>query len=142
LFTGSKLYSNAEGGIYDSPILTTFAEEGPEAAIPLDGSARAVGLWTRAGEILGTITETGDTSTQERLSVIRTDESRDTRILHDVIGGVTNNSQNVSITFNPSVTIQGSATKEDVQGALSLTLDELRNMINEIQRENQRVSFR
>jgi TP901 family phage tail tape measure protein len=142
LFTGSKLYSNAEGGIYDSPILTTFAEEGPEAAIPLDGSARAVGLWTRAGEILGTITETGGTSTQERLSVIRTDESRDTRILHDVIGGVTNNSQNVSITFNPSVTIQGSATKEDVQGALSLTLDELRNMINEIQRENQRVSFR
>lgn len=33
--------------------LTTFAEESAEAAIPLDGSARAVGLWQRAGEILG-----------------------------------------------------------------------------------------
>lgn len=50
----AKVFHNAEGGIYQKgAFLTTFAEEGPEAAIPLDGSQRAVGLWKRAGEILG-----------------------------------------------------------------------------------------
>ncbi len=46
--------SNAKGGIYKKgAFLTTFAEESDEAAIPLDGSARAIGLWRMAGEILG-----------------------------------------------------------------------------------------
>lgn len=51
---GNKIASNASGGIYrKGAFLTTFAEEGPEAAIPLDGSDRAIGLWRMAGEILG-----------------------------------------------------------------------------------------
>lgn len=51
---GSAIAHNAAGGIYNKgAFLTTFAEEGPEAAIPLDGSPRAMGLWQRAGEILG-----------------------------------------------------------------------------------------
>lgn len=46
--------SNARGGIYrKGAFLTTFAEESDEAAIPLDGSARAIGLWRMAGRILG-----------------------------------------------------------------------------------------
>ncbi|MGL5270183.1 MAG: phage tail tape measure protein [Selenomonadaceae bacterium] len=50
----AQVYANAAGGIYNrGSFLTTFAEESAEAAIPLDGSARAVGLWQRAGEILG-----------------------------------------------------------------------------------------
>ncbi|MDO4301785.1 MAG: phage tail tape measure protein [Clostridia bacterium] len=44
---------NAKGGIVERPILTTFAEEGPEAAIPLDGSERAKRLWVTAGRRLG-----------------------------------------------------------------------------------------
>lgn len=43
----------AAGGIFNKGSFLTFAEESAEAAIPLDGSARAVGLWRRAGEILG-----------------------------------------------------------------------------------------
>lgn len=51
---GNKIASNAEGGIYGKgAFLTTFAEEGPEAAIPLDGSARALSLWRQAGEMMG-----------------------------------------------------------------------------------------
>jgi hypothetical protein len=45
------------------------------------------------------------------------------------------------VNYNPEITIQGNASKEDVQSAMSLSLDELRNMILEIQRENNRVSF-
>ncbi len=41
----------AKGGIATSPSI--FGEAGPEMAIPLDGSQRSVGLWAKAGEMLG-----------------------------------------------------------------------------------------
>lgn len=44
---------HAEGGIFNRPHLAWFAEAGPEAAIPLDGSRRALGLWAQAGQALG-----------------------------------------------------------------------------------------
>ncbi|WP_051650232.1 phage tail tape measure protein [Selenomonas sp. AB3002] len=51
---GSEIPANARGGIYrKGAFLTTFAEESPEAAIPLDGSQRAFALWQKAGEMLG-----------------------------------------------------------------------------------------
>ena len=49
-----NVYENATGGIYGKgAFLTTFAESSAEAAIPLDGSPRAVSLWSQAGEMLG-----------------------------------------------------------------------------------------
>ncbi|MDD4599619.1 hypothetical protein SDC9_04136 [bioreactor metagenome] len=46
--------TNASGGIYSKgAFLTTFAENSAEAAIPLDGSPRALSLWQQAGEMLG-----------------------------------------------------------------------------------------
>lgn len=50
-----KLQHNAKGNIITKPIITSFAEEGPEAAIPLDGSPRSVDLWYMAGQIMGLI---------------------------------------------------------------------------------------
>ena len=51
---GQEISANAQGGIYrKGAFLTTFAEDSAEAAIPLDGSPRAIGLWQKAGEILG-----------------------------------------------------------------------------------------
>jgi len=50
----NQIYANAAGGIYGKgSFLTTFAEEGAEAAIPLDGSPRALSLWQKAGDMLG-----------------------------------------------------------------------------------------
>ena len=46
--------ANARGGIYQrGAFLTTFAEDSAEAAIPIDGSARAANLWRQTGEMLG-----------------------------------------------------------------------------------------
>lgn len=46
----------ASGGIFPKgEFLTTFAEEGPEAAIPLDGSPRSVAIWQQAGQMLGVL---------------------------------------------------------------------------------------
>lgn len=53
-FSYADVAANANGGIYGKgAFLTTFAEESAEAAIPLDGSPRAIGLWQQAGQALG-----------------------------------------------------------------------------------------
>ena len=52
--TAGQVAANAKGGIYSKgAFLTTFAEESPEAAIPIDGSKRAKNLWIRTGQMLG-----------------------------------------------------------------------------------------
>lgn len=126
-----EIMQNAEGGIYNTPILTTFAEKGPEAAVPLDGSDRAKSIWMRAGEILGLIPQ----------------GNRDQSILAGVSGGTQerNVEKSIQIYFNPPITIQGNASKEDVQEALSWCVEEMREMIvdvmDEVQRERDRRSF-
>lgn len=46
--------ANAEGGLYNrGSFLTTFAENYPEAAIPIDSSARSRSLWLETGDMLG-----------------------------------------------------------------------------------------
>jgi hypothetical protein len=47
--------AHAEGGIFDTPHYGVFAEAGPEAFIPLDGSDHAKSIWQKAGEALGVI---------------------------------------------------------------------------------------
>jgi TP901 family phage tail tape measure protein len=51
--TAVNLPAHADGGIFTRPHIAWFAEKGPEAAIPLDGSPRALSIWAKAGEILG-----------------------------------------------------------------------------------------
>lgn len=51
---GIDISENAIGGIYKKgAFLTTFAENSPEAAIPINGSARAASLWRQTGEMMG-----------------------------------------------------------------------------------------
>lgn len=51
---GGDAKENYAGGIYPKgSFLTWFAEKSPEAAIPIDGSQRAISLWQRVGQMLG-----------------------------------------------------------------------------------------
>lgn len=51
---------NYKGGIYNhGAFLTWFAEKSPEAAIPIDGSDRAINLWQQTGAMLGVYPGTG-----------------------------------------------------------------------------------
>lgn len=50
----TSIEENAQGGIYGrGAFLTTFAEDSAEAAIPLDGSSRALSLYRQTGKLLG-----------------------------------------------------------------------------------------
>ena len=54
--TAAPVAANAKGGIYNrGAFLTTFAEKSPEAAIPIDSSDRAKGLWLSVGRMLGMV---------------------------------------------------------------------------------------
>lgn len=47
------LSGHADGGIFTKPHIARFAEKGAEAAIPIENTPRALGLWTRTGEMAG-----------------------------------------------------------------------------------------
>lgn len=50
---GTNMPGHADGGIFTVPHVAWFAEDGPEAAIPLDRSRNAIDLWEKTGELLG-----------------------------------------------------------------------------------------
>ena len=110
------VFQNAEGGIWNKPILTTFAEKGPEAAIPIDGSRNAISLWEQTGRLLGM------DSVLDRA---------------DIGGG-----QSPSIEYKPTLQFYGSAPdKEDLTAALRVSQDEFEEMMARYIKTHGRVSF-
>lgn len=107
---------NAAGGIYNrGAFLTTFAEEGPEAAIPLDGSRRAVNLWAEAGARLG--------------------------MLGNAPARTSGTAGNITVDFRPQVTIQGNADGAVVQQAMAITMQQLRRMLADMANNGRRLSY-
>ena len=113
---GGDVAHNAAGGLYGKgAFLTTFAENSPEAAIPIDGSNRAKSLWARTGEMLGVQPSTG--------------------------GGF-------SMSFNPTITIQGGADADTV-GQMNSALQDLKEQMqaeferrfNAMQQQGRRLSY-
>ncbi|MBE5917816.1 MAG: phage tail tape measure protein [Pseudobutyrivibrio ruminis] len=115
---------NANGGIINSTELSWLAEDGPEAVIPLDGSENALSLWQRVGQLLG----------------VRTDRAGDALAALSNSSN-TSNGQGIQVNFSPNIVIQGNASKEEVSSALTMSIDQLREMLDEIKREDSRVSF-
>lgn len=108
---------NAEGGIYrKGAFLTTFAENSPEAAIPLNGSSRAVSLWTQTGQSLGVLPRASN-------------------------GIASGHGGNVSVEFRPVINISGNADESTVQRVMALSMDELRRMLLNLQRDERRLSY-
>ena len=104
---------NAAGGIYGKgAFLTTFAEESPEAAIPLDGSRRAISLWQQAGQILGMLPDGSE-------------------------GG--SSTQNISISI--PVTVNGTADGAAISSMQSSIEAAVRRALADIRHQEGRVSF-
>lgn len=109
--------ANAAGGIYNrGSFLTTFAEDSPEAAIPIDGSQRALGLWQETGRRLGALNASG--------------------IVPQKSG-----TRSTTINFAPQITIQGNADKSTMESAMKDAVSDLRRMLKDIQRDERRLSY-
>lgn len=109
--------ANAAGGIYNQgSFLTTFAEDSPEAAIPIDGSRRALGLWQETGRRLGALNASG-------------------------IAPQKSGTRSTTINFAPQITIQGNADKSTMENAMKDAVSDLRRMLKDIQRDERRRSY-
>lgn len=97
---------HADGGIFDTPHVAWFAEEGPEAAIPLDGSDRAIDLWERTGRLMGLYDEPLETP--------------DGSYSSDDIGIVNNGDRTITIEIKGvgSLTVNRSMSRDDVIDAI------------------------
>ena len=158
---GGSVSHNAEGGIYrKGAFLTTFAEDSAEAAIPLDGSGRAVSLWRQAGELLGILPkDTGDiqrTAQAAKDSAIPIPSIMDMvdalppeiSTIAEVISPPTEAEMaaapvayeppsmggDIEVNFNPQITIQGNADS----GTVSQMGDMLSKLKAELMREVRR----
>lgn len=109
--------ANAAGGIYNrGSFLTTFAEDSPEAAIPIDGSRRALGLWQETGRRLGALNASG-------------------------IAPQKSGTRSTTINFALQITIQGNADKSTMESAMKDAVSDLRRMLKDIQRDERRLSY-
>lgn len=109
--------ANAAGGIYNQgSFLTTFAEDSQEAAIPIDGSRRALGLWQETGRRLGALNASG-------------------------IAPQKSGTRSTTINFAPQITIQGNADKSTMESAMKDAVSDLRRMLKDIQRDERRLSY-
>lgn len=109
--------ANAAGGIYNQgSFLTTFAEDSPEAAIPIDGSRRALGLWQETGRRLGALNASG-------------------------IAPQKSGTRSTTINFAPQITIQGNADKSTMENAMKDAMSDLKRMLQDLQRDERRLSY-
>lgn len=70
---GANIQANAKGNIVKSPIITAFAEDGPEAAIPINDKPRSKALWLETGRLMGMInTDIGNNSASKSMQIEQT----------------------------------------------------------------------
>lgn len=142
--TNNNIAHNAKGSIITKPTLSWFAEDGPEAAIPLDGSERAKSLWIEAGQILGMYkNETeGLTMMSQAEQMMNTDSSASASSKSlKMLEGTSDNSTCNSITYAPQITITGNASKEDVEAASQTAQEKFEEMMERYLRNQSRISF-
>ncbi len=152
------IYQNALGGIYDSEILTTVAEKGAEAIIPLDGSERGKSLWYQAGKMLGMFghfpgSGSGQAINTSLSSPVFPSMERDRILYESLVFGPDQNSasgstsqdpsgtQPITITYSPNITIQGNADKTVVTQALDLSQQKFNQMMENYLRGKKRTAF-
>lgn len=129
-----RLIGHADGGIFNVPHVAWFAEDGPEAAIPLDGSSNAISLWQKVGMLLGVL---DGGMTRSRGSELYNEISS-----YETTNNTTNeSSESKQFVFSPKITIEGNASREDVDSALSLSMEQFRDMMEQYIAERNRVSF-
>lgn len=134
---GAEIAANAQGGIYrKGAFLTTFAEEGPEAAIPLDGSKRAKDLWYTAGNMLGLVPDNQSSDKGNYWNILD-----NLPVGSSTTNNTENNSVNQPINISIPVTVNGNADSNTV-GAIQGNIENIvRKVLADISDRQRRVSL-
>lgn len=132
--------SNATGGIYNrGAFLTTFAENSPEAAIPIDGSGRAIELWQRTGEMLGIGSDEGNNVTNQ-LSPLSTNNT--TNQLSSLKTSTSKNiSNSINVNYSPQYYLNSNNNIASLEDTKHDDLNKLREMLFKLQNDNRRLAY-
>lgn len=128
-----KLPGYAKGDIIEKPTLATFAEDCPEAAIPLNGSSRSKQLWKIAGERLGLFHDQNTASFDIGYNIKTFNEQ--------TVPAIAGNSQVQPIEINYHVTIKGNASQADIQKATTMSQQEFDRMMKTYQKNYGRTTM-
>ena len=115
--TRFPINQRANGGLATRPEITWFAENGPEMAIPIDGSRNAISLWEQTGRLLG---------------------------MNSVLDGLDLNSvsSGPTIEYSPTLQFYGEApSRNDLEDALKVSQDEFDILMDRYFKTHRRVSF-
>ena len=135
---GSKPAKHAAGGIFNQATLLPsvnganhiVGEAGPEAILPLQS------LWNNLSSTL----TPGFTTLNDKLNVLANKLLTNGSANSSGSGGAVDGGQQ-PIIFSPQITIQGNASKEDVEDALTMSQQQFEQMYNRMMKQKQRVAF-
>ena len=129
--SAKNLPGHAEGGIFDTPHIAAFAEKGPEAVVPLDGSQKAISIWQEAGKILGAYEKNSYSRIYESLS------QKGPRSDSAVPAGAGYERG----AFQPVINIYGNTNREDINNGLMMTFEKWKEYMERYEDGRRRVSF-
>lgn len=129
--SAKNLPGHAEGGIFDTPHIAAFAEKGPEAVVPLDGSQKAISIWQEAGKILGAYEKNSYSRIYESLS--QNGPRSDSAV--PAGAGYERGA------FQPVINIYGNTNREDINNGLMMTFEKWKEYMERYEDGRRRVSF-
>lgn len=123
----SRIDHYAEGGLIQSPTLSWFAEDGPEMAIPLNGSARSMELWRETGELLGAYEANNYAGMYENLTTGVSEDHRQSTF---------------APVFSPVINVEGKGNiSEQVTDGIQAGFDKFVEYMEKYEREKYRAAF-
>lgn len=114
---------HAKGGIFDTPHYGVFAEAGPEAFIPIDGSDNAKSIWQETGEALGVYGSESSSKGGNAASY----------------GNMQDNSES-KIIYSPVYNISG-ASEETVKKATREDYQNFEKLMQQYEKNHRRLAF-
>ena len=138
-YINDQLGGHADGGIFTVPHIAQFAEDGPEAAIPLDGSANAINIWRKSGQLLGVMDQDGYSS--GNVNSITPSKAYE-RLSNPGSTNNIDNTDNSGFHIHQKIIFQGKVNKDEVMKGITMSQSEFDRLYNNYKTRKKRVSMR
>ena len=138
-YINDQLGGHADGGIFTVPHIAQFAEDGPEAAIPLDGSANAINIWRKSGQLLGVMDQDGYSS--GNVNSITPSKAYE-RLSNPGSTNNIDNTDNSGFHIHQKIIFQGKVNKDEVMKGVTMSQSEFNRLYDNYKTRKKRVSMK
>lgn len=136
----TSLGGHATGGIFDTPHIAWFAEAGPEAAIPIDGSKNAFDLWKKTGQLLGVMPD--DSGKLVKANSLFLDDTGNKKIQEGDTFYTDKTTSSSDFTYNPVFNFYGEKPDEkDLEKVTKSSYVEFEKYMKQYEKNKARLCF-